>query len=161
MRYFDWCNSSVSSAKFFSRNSKTYALVYVSSCLLASCLNQQVDHSLPEIPFYASTVHYDCETTALAKGTLLSDLINEGPDSKSVPDRFTNEIIADKLLFEYLRPDEQPCSTEKSRQEPHCLNILYEVIWDKWVYFYGDSTLRQVWAAFMKPFNYGDLPIIH
>ena len=29
----------------------------------------------------------------------------------------------------------------------------YSVLRGKWIYFYGDSTLRQIWAAFAAPFQ--------
>ena len=99
------------------------------------------------------TQHH-CDTVANQIGLSFAETFNRGLNNTSLEQRIGNlEAEADSLIFDFIKPGDNPCISDASIQNPHCSHKYYNVLWDKWVYFYGDSTIRQLWETFLNPFK--------
>jgi hypothetical protein len=104
-----------------------------------------------------------CEYDAVHYGTTLVDLINAPKNSHDTPSRiFQDEIIENLGFAPWIMnvPNHATTNTGTSVKELQerggwynrpIENSSYAGLMNKWIYMYGDSTSRQLWAAYSVP----------
>jgi hypothetical protein len=120
----------------------------------------KANHQLPEkYDEYLSKCEYD----ALSFGSAVADRINRYSYEVNTPRRVLQEHIVENLGFApwLWSVPKYPNTTDTSKDilsiqrskgwifgEP---NSNYDWLRDQWIYFFGDSTIRQVWSSFSSP----------
>ena len=104
-------------------------------------------------------LHRKCEVEYFRVGTTLADIINSPSEIWNMEMRmhqnyiiknlgFYNDFLANKEYYELRKANGWISGME---------NTKYRPLYDKWIYIYGDSTLRQVFEAFYKTANSNSL----
>ena len=96
-----------------------------------------------------------CQVEAQKVGTTLADVFNAPPSSWSISDRMRQLYLVQNLGFCYDEPNigfrEMKIRRNTGwRDYTDSSSSKYWSMTDKWLYFYGDSTLRQLFEAIMK-----------
>jgi hypothetical protein len=97
-----------------------------------------------------------CEDQAIRLGTEMADTFNSPIGNQNWLQRMVNTELFDSLLFKSWINISQVIRYNKritsSQLQPS--SIVTSLLRDKWLYFLGDSTVRQVWASFVGPLQY-------
>ena len=107
-----------------------------------------------------------CEYEALKLGTDMGDIMNTPLGSESWSERVNQDSIVEQLAFapymskgirgsgHTLTGSNSKELHEKGNWSGHSVeDSPYHVLNHKWVYMFGDSTTRQVWASFAASFQ--------
>lgn len=105
-----------------------------------------------------------CEYYAMRVGSELADVINAPHFDKDTSQRIYQDYVVENLGFAKWIGDGMGgrTLTGKDSHELHKKNGWigkgldegpYKILSNKWIYFFGDSTTRQVWASFAAPFK--------
>jgi hypothetical protein len=96
-----------------------------------------------------------CERHALKLGTEIGDTFNEPIGPEGWGERVHQEFIATNLGFApYLSKGPQKDFQSKANWTGRSIDESpYKVLNHKWIYMFGDSTTRQIWASFAQPFQ--------
>ena len=118
------------------------------------------------IPSFVSVSISQCELNALRLGTELADVFNSPVGNEDWEERVNQDFIAEHLgfapwLVNGVRKSglTMTKNSSKTLQEKGgwvgkpIADSPYGILDRKWVYMFGDSTTRQVWASFAAPFQ--------
>lgn len=105
-----------------------------------------------------------CEFLALRLGSELADVFNAPGYDKDWNDHLYQDFIVENLGFTPWMAGgiDGKTTSQKDAHKVHSAggwvdssleSSPYEVLDHKWVYMFGDSTTRQVWASFTAPFK--------
>lgn len=110
-----------------------------------------------------------CQRQALRTGTEMADYFNALPPNEfDTLQRIHQDFIIQHLGFapwitEALKDSKSYPSGQTAEHlqrkggwmEEDLQKSHYSILENKWIYFFGDSTLRQVWASYAAPFQQG------
>lgn len=108
---------------------------------------------------------FSCEGAALKYGSEIADEFNLLSPNFGWSERLHQELIVEKLGFvPWITRQSETIFGNKTHEIHQKLgwvgrkieNSPYSMINHKWIYFYGDSTLRQIWATYGAPFKDND-----
>jgi len=104
-------------------------------------------------------LHRKCEVEYFRIGTTLADIINSPSEIWNMEMRLHQNYIIKNLGFynDFLTNKEYYELRKANGWIPGMENTKYRPLYDKWIYIYGDSTLRQVFEAFYKTANSNSL----
>jgi hypothetical protein len=108
-----------------------------------------------------------CEQLALHTGSMLADNFNAPVGNEETDQRLHQDYLSEHLGFATWMAGGVWKSGGKTLQRSdarelqktggwigHTLvNSPYSVLRGKWIYFFGDSTLRQIWTSYAAPFQ--------
>lgn len=97
-----------------------------------------------------------CEYDALKVGSDIADLFNKPIGDENLEDRIHQENIIEHLGFApwiASNDNEKLLQTKNKWINSKIEDSPYNVLNKKWIYMFGDSTLRQIWASFAAPFQ--------
>ena len=105
-----------------------------------------------------------CEYHALRLGSEIADVINAPHADKDTSERIFQDFVVENLGFAPWVSDGIGGNTltGKSAREIHKKGgwidttideSTYSILNHKWIYMFGDSTTRQVWASYAAPFR--------
>ena len=111
-----------------------------------------------EIKIYNNSNNAMCNCTGEAMDMAIdfARKFNQGRADATVLSRIELLERTSNLSFGFLGRDEEKCSSDEMKLKAPCSNQLYDVLWNKWLYLYGDSTMRQLWESFFNPFHHGN-----
>jgi hypothetical protein len=108
-----------------------------------------------------------CELETLKLGTDMADMINSPLGSEGWSERVNQDFIVKHLGFApfmskgvhgtkgltYQKNDAKSVQESGNWTGKSIENSPYQTLNHKWIYMFGDSTSRQVWASFAAPFQ--------
>jgi hypothetical protein len=118
-----------------------------------------------------SRVQTYCEVAAMTTGTRLADSFNSYDEATEWDARMNHDFLTEHLGFSYwagsgtwgshgLTAEKQHAPTLHRRGgwsgHKNVSESAYWALENQWVYMMGDSTERQIWAAFVQPFHAND-----
>lgn len=95
-----------------------------------------------------------CENKAVDLGMLFADRFNDGNNLTHLERVLRLESM--NLSFSFQNSS---LFSPSPLTSPFAGNQLHEIFRDKWLYLYGDSTMRQLWESFLMPFHQGAPPM--
>lgn len=108
-----------------------------------------------------------CEIEALKLGTDMADVINSPLGSEGWSERVHQDFVVKNLGFApfmskgvrgtngltYTKNDAKTIQESGNWTGKSIEDSPYQTLNHKWIYMFGDSTSRQVWASFAAPFQ--------
>ena len=108
-----------------------------------------------------------CEQRALSVGSKLADAYNAPISNEEADQRLHQDYLSENLGFApwmsggtwrsgglTLTKSSAKALQEKGGWKGQSLkDSPYQTLRGKWIYFYGDSTIRQIWVAYAAPFQ--------
>lgn len=107
-----------------------------------------------------------CELEALKLGTDMADIINSPVGSEGWSERVNQDFVVKHLGFApfmskgvhgkgqtYTKNDAKTIQESGNWTGKSIEDSPYQTLNHKWIYMFGDSTSRQVWASFAAPFQ--------
>ncbi len=101
-----------------------------------------------------------CQLATLRLGSEIADLFNSlSPEDYDTADRIYQDFILEHLSFapwmshgiRNTKKSLTGSSTERLRERGGWNGSAYDILNNKWIYMFGDSTTRQVWASYVSP----------
>ena len=110
----------------------------------------------------------ECEQDALRVGTLLADDFNAPTGEEDTDARLHQDYLTEHLGFApwmaggtwksggktlYSKTDARELQKKGGWLDHSLKESSYSPLRGKWIYFFGDSTLRQIWTSYAAPFQ--------
>ena len=107
-----------------------------------------------------------CELETIRLGTNIADVFNSLVGTEGWSERLHQDFIAEHLGFAtfmgkglhnsgltYTKANAKQLQEKGNWTGKPVDQSMYKILNHKWVYMFGDSTTRQVWASFAAPFQ--------
>eukprot|EP01039_Chlorochromonas_danica_P004119 gene4119-4513_t len=155
-------------------------IFFTSFCLLTSTTDgsskdTKIDNDFlfskehPNSPASAAAALDRCEYLTLRLGSELADVFNAPGMDIPATERIYQDFLVKNLGFtpwiaEGIKG--KTTSGQNARDLHHASGLIdtslsdspYKVLEDKWIYMFGDLTLRQIWASYSTPFIGNNFP---